>query len=374
MNTSAITNPASILPSPAQGGRSDAASASDASSFNQVLSREIADRNSARNTQKESADNADAAPKESGGAPSPDAAQGAKTDDDKSAQSKDGDPASAADMLALVVSLAQVNGNPAQKPVSDAATAAASIARKLTGVGDKGIAVTDLAHAGKGDAALGKDASVKLIDFSAALNKADEQAAAAKSEAELSAAQRMIDPQTIKTQDLPPGIAPAGTAPLSQTALQQAAAAAGAQANKLAPQVGNPGWDQALGQKMVWMVEGSQQSASLTLNPPDLGPLQVVLNVTNNHATANFIAAQPEVRQALEAAMPKLRDMLGDAGIQLGQANVSAGTPNHDGAFGEQRQASSSRSDQSGDTVEPAMRGGRSAVSAGGLGMVDTFA
>jgi flagellar hook-length control protein FliK len=125
------------------------------------------------------------------------------------------------------------------------------------------------------------------------------------------------------------------------------------------------------------MVAGAQQSASLTLNPPDLGPLHVVLHVTNSHATANFTAAQPEVRQALENAMPKLREMLGDAGIQLGQANVSAGTPNNQqGGFGGGRQSPGRGSSGSGadDAGNAPVRMGRAQGITGGNGLVDTFA
>lgn len=165
----------------------------------------------------------------------------------------------------------------------------------------------------------------------------------------------------------------------SPATLQQVQAATNQISDKLTPQVGSPGWDQALGQKVVWMVAGSQQSASLTLNPPDLGPLQVVLSVSNNQATANFTAAQPEVRQALEAAMPKLREMLGDAGIQLGQANVSAGMPNNQqNAFAQQQQQqSSSRSNSGGnggvdnDASVSVVRS--QTISNTGSGLVDTF-
>lgn len=109
---------------------------------------------------------------------------------------------------------------------------------------------------------------------------------------------------------------------------QVAAALAKPQVNEgLSPSVGTAAWGQALGEKVVWMAAGGQQTASLTLNPPDLGPLQIVVNVSNDQATASFFAAQPEVRQALEAALPRLRDMMQDAGIQLGQATVSAENP-----------------------------------------------
>ena len=115
------------------------------------------------------------------------------------------------------------------------------------------------------------------------------------------------------------------TALATLQAATQSVHAPTAHVDRLTPAVGTPAWDQALGQKIVWMAHGGEQSASLTMNPPDLGPMQVVLSVSNNQATVDFMAAQPEVRQALEAALPRLRDMMSESGIQLGQANVSAG-------------------------------------------------
>lgn len=161
--------------------------------------------------------------------------------------------------------------------------------------------------------------------------------------------------------------------PASPSQMQRAQSASATSTDTLAPQVGSPGWDQALGQKVVWMVNGEQQSASLTLNPPDLGPLQIELKVANNQATANFTAGQQEVRQALEAAMPKLREMLGEAGIQLGQANVSAGTPNNQQNAFERPQQSSSQTasaDNGPDTPVPVTR---TQTVTSRQGLVDTF-
>jgi flagellar hook-length control protein FliK len=63
----------------------------------------------------------------------------------------------------------------------------------------------------------------------------------------------------------------------------------------------------------------------LTLNPPDLGPLQVVLQVADNHAHALFVSQHQQVREAVEAALPKLRDALAAGGLGLGSASVSDG-------------------------------------------------
>jgi flagellar hook-length control protein FliK len=145
-------------------------------------------------------------------------------------------------------------------------------------------------------------------------------------------------------------------------------------APKLAPTLGTTAWNQALGEKVVWMAAGAQQTATLTLNPPNMGPLQIVLNVANDQATASFFSAQPEVRQALEAAFPRLKEMMNEAGIQLEQATVSADTPRQDNP-----------SDQQAQRVTPPF-GGRDDGASGGLqtlhlpaqqsgrGLVDTFA
>jgi flagellar hook-length control protein FliK len=101
----------------------------------------------------------------------------------------------------------------------------------------------------------------------------------------------------------------------------------------LTPHVGTRAWDQALGQKVIWLVAGGQQSAELTLNPPDLGPLQVVLNVNDDQLSANFSSHHQDVRDALESSLPKLKQILNDAGLQLSGFSVNAGTQNSNQQF-----------------------------------------
>lgn len=125
----------------------------------------------------------------------------------------------------------------------------------------------------------------------------------------------------------------------TQAVLATAQAAEAAASNQLQARVGTNAWEQQLGQKVVWMVAGGDQSASLTLNPPDLGPLQIVLNVSNDQASVSFMAAEPETRQAIEDAMPKLRETMSEAGIELGNTSVSTGTQDQRQAFAEQAEA-----------------------------------
>lgn len=168
----------------------------------------------------------------------------------------------------------------------------------------------------------------------------------------------LISPAALRPA-VPPGAADTGPAPTQ------------AATPRLAPEVGNSAWGQALGERIVWMAAGKQQSASLTLNPPNLGPLHIVLNVSSDQATANFFAAQPEVRQAIEAALPKLREMMGEAGIQLGQANVSADTPSQNQASA---QDSSRPAPHSGEVTQAAETATAMPAPRMGHGLVDTFA
>ena len=173
-----------------------------------------------------------------------------------------------------------------------------------------------------------------------------------------------------KTQDTRTDLA-ASLAPLQQ-AMANRAQSFGQATERIAPHVGTPAWNQAIGQKMVWMVGNEQQVASLTLNPPDLGPLQVVLSISSTQANASFYAAQPEVRQALEAALPKLREMLSDAGIQLGEANVSAGSPQQQESHSERRHTAHGLGN-TGDTLN-SMPATTTSLRISREGLIDTFA
>lgn len=88
--------------------------------------------------------------------------------------------------------------------------------------------------------------------------------------------------------------------------------------------MGAPGWDQEVGNKLTWMVGRVDTRAELVLNPPHLGRVEVSVTMNGDQATATFASANPSVREALENAMPRLREILQGAGITLGDAQVGA--------------------------------------------------
>ncbi|MBN4674029.1 flagellar hook-length control protein FliK [Pandoraea nosoerga] len=92
----------------------------------------------------------------------------------------------------------------------------------------------------------------------------------------------------------------------------------------LSARVGTQDWNNQLSQQVVWLSSAHTQTAQLSLNPPDLGPLHVVLNVANDSAQAMFVSQHAAVRDAVQAALPQLRENLANNGIALGNASVSA--------------------------------------------------
>ena len=134
--------------------------------------------------------------------------------------------------------------------------------------------------------------------------------------------------------------------------------------------VGDAHWDQGLGERLVWMAGQRHQVAQLHLNPPDLGPLTITLTLERDQASAQFVCAQAAVREAIEAAMPRLRDMLAESGITLGNVDVGAQ------AFPEppSQQQRTRRGDPGAAQSDADAMLAQSRPLLRGLGLVDTFA
>ncbi|GAA5078665.1 flagellar hook-length control protein FliK [Lysobacter panacisoli] len=114
------------------------------------------------------------------------------------------------------------------------------------------------------------------------------------------------------------------------------------------------GFDDGFGSRIAWMAEQRVGHAEIRVSPDHLGTIDVRLQLDGNRVNAEFHSAQADVRQALESSLPRLRDMLGQQGLQLGHADVGQRQP------GEQ-QASSGQA--SGST--PAGNGGERGNDAG---------
>lgn len=119
-----------------------------------------------------------------------------------------------------------------------------------------------------------------------------------------------------------PGEASSFNANLS-VAMQQRGAGSEHQATVSTP-LHAEAWPQHFGEKIVWLAKNDQQTAQINITPPQLGPVQITLNLSGDQATVAFASPHAEVRQAIESSMPQLKEMLSAAGISLGDTNVGA--------------------------------------------------
>lgn len=83
-------------------------------------------------------------------------------------------------------------------------------------------------------------------------------------------------------------------------------------------------WAGELGQKLQWFVSNEKQLARLTINPPQLGSVEITLKIDKDSANAHFVSANADVRAAIETALPRLREMFASTGVMLGQVSVGS--------------------------------------------------
>jgi flagellar hook-length control protein FliK len=115
---------------------------------------------------------------------------------------------------------------------------------------------------------------------------------------------------------------------MTSAATQQANTSSSAPSLRVDTPMGQAGWRDEVGQKLTWMVGNNRQQADLVLNPPQLGRVEVSLTMNGDQATAIFTSSNPAVREALENSLHRLREVLADAGVSLGQTQVGSESPN----------------------------------------------
>ena len=89
------------------------------------------------------------------------------------------------------------------------------------------------------------------------------------------------------------------------------------------PQLNNAAWARVMSSRVVWMAREGVQQAELRLNPAHLGPVEVRLSMQNEQTSVTFVASNAAARDALEQALPRLRESFSDNGLALNHAEVS---------------------------------------------------
>ncbi len=135
---------------------------------------------------------------------------------------------------------------------------------------------------------------------------------------------QMMSQSLIKTepgldQDLP-------TSAHSSFALNQSFALkpAGSMLPAMTVSPDNAQWNQQVGERINWMINGQMQRVEIRLDPPELGSLDIRLNIAkDNQASVMFYVSNATAKEAIESAIPRLREMLEQQGLDLANVDVS---------------------------------------------------
>ncbi|MEI8671465.1 flagellar hook-length control protein FliK [Vibrio sp. SA48] len=77
-----------------------------------------------------------------------------------------------------------------------------------------------------------------------------------------------------------------------------------------------------MAERVQMMMSKNLKHVDIRLDPPELGRLQIRMNMNGDGATVHFTVANHQARDAIEQSMPRLREMLAQQGVQLGDTSV----------------------------------------------------
>lgn len=127
-----------------------------------------------------------------------------------------------------------------------------------------------------------------------------------------------------------------------------------------------------LGERLALMVRGDIQQATIRLDPPELGMMDVRITVQNDQTQVQIVVQSPQVREALESQSVRLREFLEQQGLSLAKLDI------REESAGQQQAGSEQSNDNGGNTNGPATGDddstGESVTGvAWGQGLVDHF-
>ncbi|SPE35011.1 putative Flagellar hook-length control protein [Burkholderiales bacterium] len=90
--------------------------------------------------------------------------------------------------------------------------------------------------------------------------------------------------------------------------------------------VGDAGFGQDVSRQLVYLAKTGTQSAELSLQPANLGPVNVSIQMNGLDATIAISASHAATRAALQEALPHLQELFQGSGLQLTGAHVGDGS------------------------------------------------
>jgi flagellar hook-length control protein FliK len=136
--------------------------------------------------------------------------------------------------------------------------------------------------------------------------------------------------------------------------------------------IAKPEGHQQLAEKVRWMVNTKNLVADIRLDPAELGSVHVRVAVSGESATVNFVVQSQQARDAVDTATPKLREMLAEKGIELGQSSVRQESDSQQGQ-GDGESAKQGRNGDVDDIEVPEQVIAQQNIVNGAIGGIDYF-
>lgn len=103
--------------------------------------------------------------------------------------------------------------------------------------------------------------------------------------------------------------------------------------------VHSPRFAEGFNQQVVVLAQHGIQQAQMSLAPPELGPVDVRITIAHDEATVQIAAPSGVAREAIQEALPKLKEMMEQSGVRLNDASVFAQLPQREQQAGAQARA-----------------------------------
>ncbi len=80
-----------------------------------------------------------------------------------------------------------------------------------------------------------------------------------------------------------------------------------------------------LQERVSSMLSINNKEAEIRLDPPEMGSMQIRIRSDAEQAQINFVVQNQQAKEALEQSLPRLREMLMQQGLELGESSISYG-------------------------------------------------
>lgn len=83
-------------------------------------------------------------------------------------------------------------------------------------------------------------------------------------------------------------------------------------------------WSNEFAEQVVWLGQQQLKNAVIKVNPQELGPLEISINMIKDSATITINSHSAQVREVLDQSLPRLRDMMMQQGLNLADVHIGS--------------------------------------------------